>query len=174
MGGDAARAVILGGAAAIEHGFMLDEELMELMKENGTFLVGTDFHEDHLKAMSGDFVYLQMFTQAIIDRLKLAHELDVKMAFGTDVVVDLPGMNRAESNLHQLKTWKQAGIPAEEILKCMTTNAAELLGIESERGFIKEGHRADIIATGKSPLDDIENLNEVSFVMKDGKVIRND
>jgi len=175
MGGDAARAVIQGGAAAIEHGFMLDEELLNLMKEHGTYLVGTDFHEDHLKAMAGDFGDMAaQFSQAIVQRLKLAHNMGVKMAFGTDIVVDLPGMNRAETNLYELKTWKQAGIPAEDILKCMTVNAAELLGLEKERGFIREGYRADIIATGKDPYQDIENLNEVHFVMKDGKVIRND
>ena len=174
MGGEAARNVILGGAAAIEHGFLLDEELLGLMKEKGTFLVGTDFHLDNLKAMGDDFMYMEQFSEAIVRRLKLAYSMGVKMAFGTDNVVDLPGMNRAETNLVELKTWKQAGIPPAEILKCMTVNAAELMDMKGERGEIKAGLRADIIACRDNPLDDIENLLSVYFVMKDGNVIRDD
>ena len=58
------------------------------------------------------------------------------------------------------------------ILRMMTTNAAQLLGVERERGAIKVGQAADIIATNTNPLDDIRALKQVSFVMKDGRVFK--
>lgn len=57
------------------------------------------------------------------------------MAFGTDVVIDLPGMNRVQSNLKILNNWKAAGIPSSYIMQTMTMNAAELLGLDKQRGF---------------------------------------
>lgn len=67
---------------------------------------------------------------------------------------------------------KQAGYSNAEILQMMTINAARLLGVEDERGAIKPGQAADIIATVANPLDDINALQKVSFVMKEGKVFR--
>jgi imidazolonepropionase-like amidohydrolase len=81
---------------------------------------------------------------------------------------------RAGTNLAELKTWKRAGIQPAEILKCMTVNAAELMGMEADRGEIKAGLKADIIASRNNPLENIENLNSIHFVMKDGKIIRYD
>ena len=65
-----------------------------------------------------------------------------------------------------------AGIPPSYILQCMTTNAAELLGIEKERGVLAPSYYADIIALKNNPLEDIEAIKTVHFVMKEGKVIR--
>jgi imidazolonepropionase-like amidohydrolase len=69
---------------------------------------------------------------------------------------------------------RAAGVPPNEILKAMTTNAAELLRIQKERGAIATGLYADIIAMPSSPLDDIESMRKINFVMKNGAVIRND
>ena len=66
----------------------------------------------------------------------------------------------------------EAGIPAADILRALTTNAAELLGVEQARGSITVGMKADIIATTASPLEDIRTLKDVRFVMKNGTVIR--
>ena len=109
-----------------------------------------------------------------LNRLKLAYSIGVKMAFGTDVVIDIEGKNRLETNLEILKTWKDAGIPPMYILKCMTSNAAELLGADAELGKIQEGYVADIVAFSKNPLEDIENIKSVHFVMKTGRIKRND
>lgn len=173
-GGRAARNVILGGAAAVEHGFGLDEELLRLMREEGTFLVGTDFHFDNWHAYGRDSVSARAMYEKVRDRLALARRLDVRMAWGTDVVIDLPDMNRLESSLRELDTWKDAGIPPMEVLRAMTANAAELLGVADERGRIEPGFRADIVALSKDPLDDIAHVATVHFVMKDGRVVRSD
>jgi imidazolonepropionase-like amidohydrolase len=174
MGGEAAKNVILGGAAAIEHGMELDNDMLRLMKEKGTFLVGTDLHFQNWYAYGMDSTYAQKLTDQIVDRLKRAYEHEVKMAYGTDVVIDIEGMNRVESNYEVLNSWKEADIPPMFILKCMTTNAAELMGIDKNRGQLKKDYWADIVAFNKNPLDDIDNIRTVHFVMKEGKIIRNE
>jgi len=170
MGGEAARNVILGGADSIEHGFHLSDELLELMKEKGTWLVGTDFPEAHLKRMM--YPGAQEEAARIIDRLKRAHKTGVKMAFGSDSVSNLPGKNRGDMMLDYLDVWQAAGVPPAATLKAMTTNAAELLKVEKQRGSIAKGMAADIIATPASPLENIQALRQVMFVMKDGKVVK--
>lgn len=173
---DAATAtnVILGGAAGIEHGFELDNTQLQLMKDKGTFLVGTDFSFDNWYAYGMDSTTAKTMTNMVIERLKSAYKIGTKMAFGTDVIVNLPGLNRIQSNLKILNTWKAAAIPSSYILQAMTINAAELLGIGKERGVLEQSYYADIIALKNNPLDDIEAIKTVQFVMKEGKVIRRD
>jgi imidazolonepropionase-like amidohydrolase len=66
----------------------------------------------------------------------------------------------------------EAGIPARVILQALTTNAARLLGVEKERGALRVGMRADIIATAANPLDNVNTLKAVSYVMKNGTVFK--
>jgi imidazolonepropionase-like amidohydrolase len=133
MGGDAAKNVILGGAASIEHGIYLSDELLSLMKEKGTFLVGTDFSFDNWYAYGMDSLKAKSMEHIIIDRLKRAYKIGVKIAFGTDIIIDLPGLNRVQTNLTILQSWKAAQIPSSYILQTMTINAAELLGVEKNK-----------------------------------------
>ena len=172
MGGEAAANVISGGAAAIEHGFSLDSIQLQLMKDKGIFLVGTDFSFDNFYAYGVDSARAKAGENRIIGRLKRAYKIGTRMAFGTDIVIDLPGMNRIQSNLKILHSWKAAAIPPAYILQTMTINAAELLGIEKERGVVEPSFYADIIALKNNPLEDIEAIKSILFVMKDGKVIR--
>ena len=171
-GGQAATNVIMAEPESIEHGTNLSDDQLRLMKEKGIVLVGTDFPEEHLKAMGATDENARQTAVNIIDRLRRAHRIGVKMAFGTDVILDLPGMTRGEMALDYLKIWRAAGIPHGDILKSMTSNVAELLDIQNERGAIVPGHYADIIATPDNPLDDIEALKKVKFVMKEGIVIK--
>ena len=71
-----------------------------------------------------------------------------------------------------LAVWRAAGVSNADILKAMTTNCADLLRIGKERGAIAAGQYADIIALPGDPLQEIETLRKVNFVMKDGKVVR--
>ncbi len=171
-GGQAATNVITAGPESIEHGFALTDDHLKLMKEKGIFLVGTDFPEEHLKAMGSSDERAKKTAAQVLDRLKRAHKIGVKIAFGTDVILDLPGMTRGQMALDYLKVWQAAGIPAAKILKCMTTNAAELLAVQKERGAIAPGQFADIIATPENPLETIEALKKVHFVLKEGTVIK--
>jgi imidazolonepropionase-like amidohydrolase len=96
----------------------------------------------------------------------------VKMAFSTDADYYIPGMSRGEVVLDFLKSWKAAEIPAPEILKIMTVNGYAVADISEKRGPIKVGLPADLIAMSANPLQDIDALREVRFVMKDGLVFK--
>ncbi len=172
---ESARNAILGGAESIEHGFQLSDAVLTLMKEKGTVLVGTDFPTEHLQAMNtsvGAGRDSKSAGDAIIDRLRRAYRIGVPMAFGTDVVMDMPGKTRADMMLDYLAVWEAAGVPAPAILKAMTTDAAALFRMKDERGAIAKGLAADIIATPENPLQNIQALRKVAFVMKAGTVIR--
>jgi imidazolonepropionase-like amidohydrolase len=169
-----ANAVILGGAAAIEHGFDLSNEQLQLMKDKGTFLVGTDFSYDNWFAYGMSSESAKFMADKVADRLRRAYKIGTKMAFGTDIIVDLPEMNRVGSSLKVLNSWKAAEIPPSYILQTMTVNSAELLGFEKSKGVLEKSFDADIIALKNNPLENIENVKTVRFVMKEGKIIRQD
>ena len=174
-GGKAADNVINGGADSIEHGFTLTDDQLKLMKEKGTFLVGTDFPTEHLAGLNPSNETLadaSKLGKNIIDRLGRANKIGVKMAFGSDTVTEMPGRTRADMMFDYLAVWRAANITPENILKAMTTSGAELLRISKERGAIANGYFADIIALPANPLQDIESLRKINFVMKNGKIIR--
>ena len=77
---------------------------------------------------------------------------------------------RGKSSIGTVDNWVKAEIPNGVILQALTTNAAKLLGVEKERGAIKVGFKADIIAVDENPLEKIETVKKVGFVMKNGKV----
>jgi imidazolonepropionase-like amidohydrolase len=174
VGDLAATNVILARAAGIEHGFELNNEQLKSMKEKGVFLVGTDFSFDNWYAYGMDSATATTLNNNLVDRLKRAYKIGTPMAFGTDIIVNLPELNRVESSLKVLETWKAAEIPASYILQTMTIKAAELLGIDKERGILELNYYADIIALESNPLEDIESIKTVHFVMKEGTVVRND
>jgi len=170
MGGEAASNVIEGGVDSIEHGFFLTDDQLRRMKEKAIFLSGTEFPTAHFVA--GEMRGAEPMGNAIVDRLTRAYKIGVKMAFGTDIVTDAPNETRADMTWDYLAIWTKAGVPPAEILKCMTTNNAELFRIAKERGALTKGLFADIIAMPDSPLDNIESLRKVNFVMKNGAVVR--
>ena len=96
------------------------------------------------------------------------------MAYGSDILMERPGVTRGELSIAPLDTWAKSGMPAEDILRAMTVNGAKLLGIADQRGGIRPGIVADLIGTPENPLEDILTLKRVSFVMKDGVVVRHD
>lgn len=94
------------------------------------------------------------------------------MAFGTDSVIEMAGRSRADLMFDYLAVWREAGVPAMDILKAMTVNAAELLRVDKARGRVAEGLSADLVAMPADPLEDVENLRKIDFVMKDGRIVR--
>lgn len=158
---------IEAGFWSLEHSGPLDDEVQKLMAKKGVWRVGT---ETPFTPYRG--------TQAAFDRtvegMKNAYQNKVKMAFSTDADYYIPGMTRGEVVINFLLSWKAAGIPAPEILKIMTTNGYAVSAIEDRRGPIKVGLPADMIAVAGNPLEDIDTLRAVSFVMKDGLVFKKD
>jgi imidazolonepropionase-like amidohydrolase len=151
------------GVDSIEHGFKMTDEDLQLAKKNNVTLVGTEFTERLSNAEEH---------KIWVDRLQRAYKIGVNMAFGTDVDVALPGETRGTLAIEYVRSWVDAGVPAADTLRAMTVNAARLLGVDKERGFLKPGMAADIIATAENPLDNIQTLRKVSFVMKDGAIIK--
>ncbi|MBK8465600.1 MAG: amidohydrolase family protein [Chloracidobacterium sp.] len=158
-----ARNAALAGVASIEHGFDMTDEVLEIAKRNGVVLVGTDY----LALRDSDKNHKQW-----VDRLRRAHKIGVTMAYGTDVIDQRPGMTRGTEAIAGIDPWVEAGVPPKAILQAMTINAARLLGVEKQRGALREGLAADIIAVPENPLENINTLKKVSFVMKNGKVVK--
>lgn len=167
-GDEDARTAILGGAASIEHGEGMTEETLRLAKERGVVLVGTDFPES-LAAEQG---YAPTLAPAFLERLRRAYKVGAPMAFGTDALLMTPEKSRGAYALDFLESYVKVGMRPGEILRLMTTDAARLVGVERERGALRPGMEADIIATPGNPLEDVWALRRVSFVMKGGKVFK--
>ncbi len=151
------------GVDSIEHGYKMTDEDLQLAKKNKVTLVGTEFTEKMSDAEDH---------KIWVDRLRRAYKIGVNMAFGTDVDVAMPGETRGTLAIDYIQSWVDAGVPAADTLRAMTANAARLLGVDNERGFLKPGMAADIIATPENPEENIQTLRKVSFVMKDGNIIK--
>jgi imidazolonepropionase-like amidohydrolase len=167
-----ARNAAAGGVASIEHGFRMSDEALELAKRNNVVLVGTEFTEPAAEYLGLPPPIAKRFHEIFIDRLKRAYKIGVTMAYGTDTFFAVEGQTRGTLAISYIDSFVEAKIPAKDTLRIMTANAARLLGVDKQRGAIKVGQAADIIATPENPLDNILTLKQVTFVMKDGKIFK--
>lgn len=97
----------------------------------------------------------------------------VKYAAGSDMWWDYPGKTRGEATALMFGALHETGIPAVDVIRAATVNAAELIGWQDRVGVIEPGKFADMIAVSGDPLQDITELERVQFVMKGGTVVRN-
>lgn len=167
--------------SSIEHGFQLQEELAKLMAANGVFLVPNDYPVDvYLMGVprtpeqrrESEQAY-RGFTVRSRKRLATAIQAGVRIAAGSDMYNDI-GMSRGSASLLILGAYAEAGMSPIEIVRSATINAAELLGRARDVGSIERGKYADLIAVPGDPLRDALELQHVRFVMKGGRVIRNE
>ena len=98
----------------------------------------------------------------------------VKFAAGTDMCWHYPGKTCGQATVSRFPTLHEAGMPPLDVIRAITTNAAEMLGWQDRVGGIEPGKFADLVAVSGDPLADITELERVRFVMKDGQVVRND
>ena len=152
----------MAGVASIEHGFAMTDEDLEIAKKNNVVLVGTEYLGLRDAKARPQWV----------DRLRRAYKIGVTMAYGTDVIDEVEGQTRGTLSISGIDPWIEAGIPPKVLLQAMTMNAARLLGVANERGAIRTGMAADIIATASNPLEDPNALKKVVFVMKSGVAIK--
>jgi imidazolonepropionase-like amidohydrolase len=166
---EGASRAIEAGIWSIEHGMALTEEHHKLMAQKGIYLASTDtpFTPYHGTKEGMEKTAAQ---------LKSAWRHGVKITFSTDMDYYKTGntMSRGELSINFLLTWKAAGIPNADILKAMTVTGYRCAQVEKERGPIKPGLAADMIAVRGNPLEDIDTLRDVRFVMKDGLVFKTD
>ena len=129
-----ARNAAEGGVASIEHGFRMSDEALRIAKQNNVVLVGTDFPEPAALALGLPPEIARMFHGVFIDRLKRAYKVGVTMAYGTDTFAAVEGQTRGKMAISFIDSFVEAGIPANDIFRIMTTNAARLLGVENSAG----------------------------------------
>ena len=159
------------GVTSIEHGTFMDEEVMDAMKKNGTYYVPTILAGEWVaeKSKIDNFFPELVRPKAakigpqILDTFTKAHKYGVKIAFGTDSGVSAHGDNWQEFAL-----MVKGGMSPLETIQSATLETAKLFRLENEIGKIKTGFSADIIALRDNPLENIESLKDISFVMKEG------
>jgi imidazolonepropionase-like amidohydrolase len=170
---DGAQRAIDAGIHVISHGRALSPELHAQMAKKGMYLASTDTPGTPYHGTA----------EAQTKNAELLHsawEKGVNITFSTDFDYwsekmkkdSGEWMNRGELSINFLLTWKEAKIPAKDILKALTTNGYGAADIQKERGPIKAGFFADFIAVTGNPLEDIETVRNVSFVMKNGAVFK--
>ena len=162
-------AAVRAGVASIEHGSMLTDEAIALMKERGTYLVPTTYLADAIR-LDALPAPIRAKAEYVLPRAKSSLERairgGVKIAFGTDAAVIPHGQNAKEFNALVTK-----GMTPLDAIRTATVNAADLLGV-NDRGVIAAGRLADLIAVPGDPLQNIRTLEDVRFVMKGGTIFK--
>jgi imidazolonepropionase-like amidohydrolase len=164
-----ARRAIEAGIWSIAHSTALNDEMHKLMAQKGIWRAGTETPQGLAGHPVSDAAY-----KRTVQGLRNAYDNKVPLTFSTDADYWVDGQTRGEVCLEFLRTWKDAGIPNADILRAMTTNGYKVSGTDQSRGPIRPGFFADLIAVPGNPLDDVEALKQVQFVMKDGKVFKRD
>jgi|ERR1051326_614390 imidazolonepropionase-like amidohydrolase len=174
------------GADSIEHGNNVTDEQLRVMREKGIFFdltptfangFNTKIHQRsvHSPEMSEELRRRDERSQKrIADLVQRVVKSGVKFAAGSDMCWSIPGKTRGEATVAVFVALQEAGMAPLDILRAITTNAAEMLGWQDRVGAIEPGKFADLVAVSGDPLKDITALERVRFVMKDGRVVRND
>lgn len=172
-GAEGMKRAVLAGITTIEHGTKMTDEVMELMKQKGTYYVPTITAGKFVaeKAKESGYYHPLVVPKAleigpqIQQTFGKAYKKGVKIAFGTDAGVFPHGENGKEFGY-----MVEAGMPAMETIKSATIVAAGILGMAEKIGTIENGKLADLVAVDENPLKNIKTMEKVSFVMKDGVV----
>ena len=172
-GDQAAKEAIEAGVDSIEHGSFMKPDTLTLMKNKGTYLTPTLMATEWIMGKIDNYPpALQAKAKAAgaarSDMFRNAVKMGVKISFGTDAAVFPHGQNAKE-----FKLMVDLGMQPIDALKAATGNAADLFGIAQKTGTLEKGELADVIAMPGDPTADITATERVSFVMKEGKIIRN-
>jgi imidazolonepropionase-like amidohydrolase len=174
------------GVDSIEHGNDATDEQLRQMRDKGIFLDLTPTFYDggylklaeptivispavHAERTSSAARNRQLYDQLVQRVLKSG----VKLATGSDMCWFYPGKTRGEASVATFVKLHQAGMPALDVIRAVTSNAAEMLGWGNRIGTIEPGKFADLVAVSGDPVADIGELERVRFVMKGGQVVRN-
>jgi len=165
---DGARRAIDAGIWSIAHDRGLTDEMHKLMAQKGIWRAGTETPI----SLTGHTTPQRY--QATVAGLRNAWENKVPLTFSTDADYYVPGRTRGEVAIEFIETWKAAGIPNADILRAMTIGGYRVSQTENVRGPIRPGLAADLIAVRDNPLERIDALRDIRFVMKDGMVFKRD
>ena len=175
-GDEGIQRAIIGGVTTIEHGTLMSDKSIELMKEYGTYYVptitaGKEVAEKaKIKGYYDELVVPKALAigPQIQSTFEKAYKSGVKIAFGSDAGVYPHGINGKE-----FRYMNEVGMPAMECIQSATITNANILGMKDSLGQIKQGYIADIVATNDNPMDNISTMENVVFVMKEGVIYKN-
>jgi imidazolonepropionase-like amidohydrolase len=175
------------GADSIEHGNGVTDEQLKQMRDKGMFfdLTPTFYGGFLTKILDASIVMSPAFRSqyaggvergrqrydALVQRILKS---GVKFAAGSDMCWFYPGKTRGQATATRFPVLHDAGMSSLDVIRAITTNAAEMLGWQDRVGAIEPGKFADLVAVAGDPIADISELERVRFVMKDGQVVRND
>jgi imidazolonepropionase-like amidohydrolase len=176
-GAEAAKRAVRAGVDSIEHGSFLDEEALDMMKQHGTYYVPTLMAVQGLQEQMDAGMYipppLRVKAEAAIGAIratfKKAIGKGVKIGLGTDAAVYPHGRNAEE--FHQMV---DLGMKPVDALKAGTSADADLLGLADKIGTLEKNKIADVVAVPGNPVENIRQTEHVFFVMKEGKIYKND
>ena len=175
------------GAHSVEHGNEVTDEQLKEMRDKGIFFDLTPtFYDGFLRTITEPSIVISAATRAaaassgprnkrryeqLVERVVKSR---VKFAAGSDMCWFYPGKSRGQASAGVLVKLRDAGMPPLDVIRSISTNAAEMLGWQDRIGSIEPGRFADLVAVAADPLADVTELERVQFVMKNGEVIRNE
>jgi imidazolonepropionase-like amidohydrolase len=182
-GKGAIQIAIDAGADSIEHGNDVTDEQLKAMRDKGIFLdITPTFWSGFFTAITEPSIVREPASRADLAaseerRRKFIQRIlksGVKFAAGSDMCWFYPGKTRGQASATMFSHLHEAGMAPLDILRAVTTNAAQMLGWQERIGAVEPGRLADLIAVAGDPLADISELERVRFVMKDGQPVRNE
>lgn len=175
-GAEGIKMAVQAGVASIEHGSLLDDEGIALMKKNGTYLVPTVFAGDAVEKYGKQYGLPEKLIEKARsinskkrESYRKAIKAGVKIAYGTDAGVFPHGMNGVD-----FKLLVELGMTPMQAIQSATIAAAELLDHTADIGSVQTGRFADLVAVKADPLKDMSVLEQITFVMKGGVVHKNE
>ncbi|MBL8215626.1 MAG: amidohydrolase family protein [Bryobacterales bacterium] len=175
-GAQSIKDAIRAGVDSVEHCSFIDEEGIALAKQHGTYLVFDIYNDDYIlqEGAKAGMLPEAIEKEKLVGKVQRenflkAWKAGTRMAFGTD-----GGVYPHGDNWRQFPYMVEFGMKPIEAIRAATVEAAELLGFKGKAGAIAAGHLADLIAVDGDPIADVSALKNVRFVMRNGKVYRND
>lgn len=166
---------LYAGVDSIEHGCFLDDECLELMKQQNTFLVPTlcapqciiDKGVENGVAKYAVDKTLKV-KDAHVENVKKAYDKGIQIALGTDAGTPF---NYHNNTAYEMELLARLNIPNMDILKIATINSAKCVGVEKDYGSIEVGKQADLVCLEENPLDNISNVRKINRVIQSGKIV---
>lgn len=166
---------LYAGVDPIEHGCFLDDECLELMKQQNTFLVPTlcapqciiDKGVENGVAKYAVDKTLKV-KDAHVESVKKAYDKDIQIALGTDAGTPF---NYHSNTAYEMELLSKLNIPNMDILKIATINSAKCVGVEKDYGSIEVGKQADLVCLNENPLENISNVRKINRVIQSGKIV---
>jgi imidazolonepropionase-like amidohydrolase len=175
------------GVDSIEHGNFVTDAQLKIMRDKGIYFdITPTFWSGFFAQITEPSIVVVPTSKAdqaaaaerghrrVADFMQRILKSGVKFAAGSDMCWFYPGKTRGQASATMFSRLHDAGMPTLDILRAVTTNAAQMLGLQDRIGSVEPGRFADFVAVSGDPLVDITELERVRFVMKDGQLVKNE